>query len=114
MDTGIQYDIIFVDGTPLDVLLKTEDLLQANKKLVSAPLPPNIPIIRGPYRSLVVEDSQSQYDAAGILAVEKAKEIYSMERSDGRCSEPSLDFCVIDRAMLLRAISDYSVLKQSE
>lgn len=112
-DAEIPHDVIFVDGTPIDVLTKTEELLQANKKLVSAPLPPNVPIMRGPYRSLVVENSQSQYDAAGILAVEKAKERYFMERSGRRCPGPSPDFGAIDRTMLLRALRDYSVLKKA-
>ncbi|HCL79959.1 MAG TPA: hypothetical protein DIC53_08345, partial [Synergistaceae bacterium] len=45
----------YVPGTPLDVLDAAELRLQQGYRLVSAPLPPNIPLMRAPYRSLVLE-----------------------------------------------------------
>ncbi len=56
------YGVVFTEGSPLDVLDKTEELLQHGWRLLSAPLPPNVPIMRGPYRSLVIEESESKYD----------------------------------------------------
>lgn len=62
IETGpaVPHEIVFVEGTPMEVLDKTEELLQQGWRLVSAPLPPNVPIMRGPYRSLVIEKNDRQ------------------------------------------------------
>ncbi len=65
--------------------------------------------MRGPYRSLVIEESERQYDKDGIIAVEKARERYLIER-ERNCSEPQEDFALIDRQMLQRALRDISIL----
>lgn len=103
------YGVISTEGDPIDVLDRTEELLQHGWRLLSAPLPPNVPIMRGPYRSLVIEESERQYDKDGIIAVEKARERYLIER-EKNCSEPQEDFVLIDRQMLQRALRDISIL----
>ncbi len=105
------YSVVCVDGSPIDVLNKTEELLQHNWRLLSAPLPPNIPIMRGPYRSLVIEGSEKQYDSAGLIALEKAKKRYDIERTRN-CMEPGKDFAVIDLHMLQRALRDIAILNK--
>ena len=102
------YGVISTEGDPIDVLDRTEELLQHGWRLLSAPLPPNVPIMRGPYRSLVIEESERQYDKDGIIAVEKARERYLIAR-DRTCSEPQEDFALIDRQMLQRAIRDIPI-----
>ena len=42
------YGVVFAEGDPMGVLDKTEELLQDGWRLVSAPLPPNVPVMRGP------------------------------------------------------------------
>ena len=54
-NAAVPYEITLVEGDPFATLDKAEELLQQGWKLVSAPLPPNVPIMRGPYRSLVIE-----------------------------------------------------------
>ena len=103
------YGVVFTEGSPLDVLDMTEELLQHGWRLLSAPLPPNVPIMRGPYRSLVIEESESNYDKDGILAIEKARDRYLIERQKN-CAEPQEDFALIDRQMLQRALRDISIL----
>ncbi len=103
------YGVVFAEGDPMGVLDKTEELLQDGWRLVSAPLPPNVPIMRGPYRSLVIEESEDRYDCRGILSLAKARERYLMERQVN-CSEPGKDFALIDRQMLLRALRDFAIL----
>lgn len=102
--------VVMVEGSPLDVLDRTEELLQQSWKLRSTPLPPNVPIMRGPYRSLVIERSDRQYDAAGIMAIEKARARYVIERRRG-CPGKAEDFAVIDETMLQRTLRDISLLK---
>lgn len=103
------YGVVFTEGSPLDVLDRTEELLQLGWRLVSAPLPPNVPIMRSPYRSLVIEESESKYDKDGIIAIEKARDRYLIERQKN-CAEPHEDFALIDRQMLQRALRDISIL----
>lgn len=104
------YGVVFAKGSPLEVLERTEELLQSHWRLMSAPLPPNVPIMRGPYRSLVVEESERQYDSAGILAIDKARTRYKIERTN-KCAENGEDFAVIDRHMLQRALRDIVILR---
>jgi len=64
--------------------------------------------MRGPYRSLVIEESDRQYDKEGMIAIEKARERYLIERKRN-CQEPQEDFALIDRQMLQRALRDISI-----
>ncbi|MCQ4762928.1 GrdX family protein [Cloacibacillus evryensis] len=108
---AVPHEIIPVDGTPLEVLDKAEELLQQGWKLVSAPLPPNVPIMRGPYRSLVIEKNDRQYDKDGLIAIDKARERYRMERENHNLPEPGEDFGVIDRQMLQRMLRDTMLIE---
>ena len=102
------HGIIFVEGSPVDVLDKTEELVQQHWSLLSTPLPPNIPIMRGPYRSLVIKEADEQYDTKGLLALDKARTRYVMER-EFRTMDPNADFGEIDRTMLYRTLRDISL-----
>lgn len=97
-------DTTEVAGSTLDVFEATEQLLQEGWRLVTAPLPPNVPLIRSPYRSIIIEKARRRYDASGILMVEKAKEklriLGSVDRPEGR-----EDFAAIDLDLLKRAMS---------
>lgn len=108
------HDIDLVEGTPMEVLDRVEELLQQGWMLVSTPLPPNIPIMRGPYRSLVIEKNDRQYDAQGLLALSKARERYRTERENKNLPEPGEDFGIIDRQMLLRTLRDAMLIKIEE
>ena len=108
---AVPHEIIPVDGTPLEVLDKAEELLQQGWKLVSAPLPPNVPIMRGPYRSLVIEKNDRQYDKDGLIAIDKARERYRMERENHNLPEPGEDFGVRDRQMLQRMLRDTMLIE---
>lgn len=111
---AVPHDIVMAEGTPIDTLDKTEEYLQNGWKLVSTPLPPNIPIMRGPYRSLVVEKNDRQYDKDGLIALEKARERYIFERKDHILPEPSEDFGIIDRQMLQRTLRDAMLIDAAD
>lgn len=100
-----------VEGSPLDVLSRTEELLQGGYRLVSAPLPPNIPLMRAPYRSLLVERADRRYDVAGLTALSKARERMETQRAIDSCTGPGTDadFALIDEELLLRALRDHGL-----
>ena len=106
------HEVIFVEGSPIDVLDKTEELIQQHYKLLSTPLPPNIPIMRGPYRSLVIAENDSQYDTLGLIALGKARDRYIMERKHSSMDpsmKPGEVFATIDSTMLTRTLRDISL-----
>ena len=82
------------------------------KAFLSTPLPPNIPIMRGPYRSLVIAENDSQYDTLGLIALGKARDRYIMERKHSSMDpsmKPGEDFATIDSTMLTRTLRDISL-----
>lgn len=89
------------------------DLLQSGYALVSAPLPPNVPLIRSPVRSVIVRHSERRYDTEGLMLLEKAKE---RSATLGIASEKRLvrDLEFVDRDHLLRALRQLQELTAPE
>lgn len=81
-------------------------LVQSGYELISAPLPPNVPLTRAPHRSLVFRESSNQYDVAGIIALEKANERLVVLGSSGLTGEQAEDAAFIDRELLRRALDE--------
>lgn len=108
----------YVEGTPIQVLEQAIEMLQKGYRLVSAPLPPNIPMMRAPFRSLILEACDAQYDIDGIEAVEKARRTMARQRGIGSAAadgvENAADFAKIDEEYLLRALRDYRIIKAEE
>ncbi|MDL2259866.1 GrdX family protein [Deltaproteobacteria bacterium OttesenSCG-928-K17] len=96
------------------VLLAAIDLVQAGYKLVSAPLPPNVPLIRAPYRSLILEKNDRQYDADGLKALDRALERVRTLTETRLPPGPDQanDAAFIDRDLLGRALSECLSLSQ--
>lgn len=101
--------IVNVEGSPLAVLSRTEELLQEGYRLVSAPLPPNIPLMRAPYRSLLLERADRRYDTTGLTALAKARERMEAQRAIDESAGPGTDddFALIDEELLRRTLRDH-------
>ena len=82
------------------------ELVQSGYRLVSTPLPPNVPLIRAPYRSLLLEKQDRQYDAQGIIALEKADQTVAKLGASTYGEGPALDSAFIDREILLRTFRE--------
>jgi hypothetical protein len=108
-----------VEGSFLDVLTRAEDLLQDGRRLLSAPLPPNVPLMRAPFRSLLVEKiafpgeksrKSRKYDVEGLKALDKAMERVLTQRKNwvppSGAPEAEDDFAMIDVELLLRALRE--------
>lgn len=78
--------------------------LQNGCSLVSAPLPANVPLIRSPVRSIIVQKSARKYDASGLMMLEKAKERSAVLGTiDNALTRADLEY--IDKDHLLRTIA---------
>ena len=53
---------------------KVSEMLQNGFRLISSPLPANVPLIRSPIRSIILQKVDKKYDTHGLIALEKAKE----------------------------------------
>jgi hypothetical protein len=94
-----------VRGLPA-VLRAALELVQSGYRLLSTPLPPNVPLIRAPYRSLLLERQDRQYDVRGIMALEKAGRTAASLGSSTYGEGPALDSAFIDREILLRTFRE--------
>lgn len=101
--------IVNVEGSPLAVLSRAETLLQEGYRLVSAPLPPNIPLMRAPFRSLLLERAERRYDTMGLMALSKARERMETQRAIDASAGPGTDddFALIDEELLRRTLRDH-------
>lgn len=85
------------------------EALQNNHELVSSLIPPNVPLIRSPVRSVIMRRTERQYDAQGLLSLEKAKErTLALGVNEAERIRKDLEF--IDRDHLLRAIAQLKEL----
>ena len=88
----------------LDAIYESvSDHLQNGYALVSSPLPANVPLIRSPIRSVILQKSQRRFDAQGLLLLDKAKgrtEVLGVV--DDTRTRADLEF--IDKDQLSRAI----------
>lgn len=82
------------------------DLVQSGYRLISAPLPPNVPLIRAPYRSLLLERQNRRYDVRGIIALEKAGQTAAKLGSADYGERQALDSAFIDREVLARTFRE--------
>lgn len=85
------------------------DLAQSGYRLISTPLPPNVPLIRAPYRSLLLERQEGRYDARGIIALEKAAQTAAKLIASAYKESPALDAAFIDREILLRTFREWEM-----
>lgn len=88
------------------VLEAALEMTQSGCELVSTPLPPNVPLIRAPYRSLLLRRRGRRYDARGILALEKAGRAAASLGASDYGERPARDAAVIDREILLRTFRE--------
>lgn len=98
-----------IDGSLNDFYAALESALQNGYRLVTAILPPNVPLIRSPVRSVILAKAGRKYDAAGLLALEKARErSVTLGVRDNERIRKDLEY--IDRDHLLAAIGQLGEL----
>lgn len=97
------------------VLLSALEMTQSGYKLISAPLPPNVPLIRAPCRSLLLAENSRQYDAEGIRALEKALEKVRLlnHNRPPAGAEQSRDAAFIDRELLRKALGEHALFQNN-
>ena len=106
-------EVAAAEGDALAVLAAAEDLLTRGYSLVSAPLPPNVPMMRCRWRSLLLKSSEGGTDIEGLRMIGKARERLTLQvRTPGGLA--SDDYAALDREYLERGLRDLSILEGME
>ena len=106
-------EVAAAEGDALAVLAAAENLLTRGYSLVSAPLPPNVPMMRCRWRSLLLKASKGGTDIEGLRMIGKARErlILQVRTPGGLASD---DYAALDREYLERGLRDLSILEGLE
>lgn len=92
-----------VEGGVEAIYAVLEEMLQDGYTLITSPLPPNVPLIRSPVRSVIVKKAERRYDGQGLIVLEKARERTSV-LGNIDCERTRADLEMIDLDQLRRAI----------
>ena len=106
-------EVAAAEGDALAVLAAAENLLTRGYSLVSAPLPPNVPMMRCRWRSLLLRASEGGTDVEGLRMIGRARERLTLQaRAPGGLV--SDDYAALDREYLERGLRDLSILEGLE
>lgn len=99
-------DSEWVEGTPADVARRARDKVHMGWRLKTHPLAGSIRLLRGPYRSMVLEEAGTVPDGGEVLMIEEA--LRRLEKQDlaDNCPESAEDYGLIDLDLLCRAMKD--------
>lgn len=101
-------DVIFVNGTFLDVLLKVRDLVHTGYELISHPLGASMRMIFSPYRSIIIGDKLSEINEAHIQIIESSilsyKNIMKRRKPD---TANKKDYALIDGELLNSSLEEF-------
>ncbi len=109
-----QFDkAIYLEGSYMDILIKTRDLVHGGHKLINHPLGASIRMMFSPYRSILMGEKTDTHNQYFIETIESSIENYKKHME---VREPdtknSNDYALIDRELLLSAIKEDESLKQ--
>lgn len=98
------YTIDFVSGDALQVFDSIENSLQNGWKLLTTPLPPNVPLIRSDIRTVVLKSDEQRYDISGLHCLAKARErtetLARPHRPEQRGDLEHIDWTFVQRSLL--------------
>ena len=104
----------FVDGSYIDVLIATRDLIHKGCSLVSHPLPASIRMVFSSIRSIVIEDGNG-FDENSILIIEEAIDKYNLIMKNRNVDFKNVkDYEIVDLTLVESALEEYKMLSKLE
>lgn len=98
---------IFINGSSLDVLLETRNLIHKGYKLISSPIGASIRIMMSPIRTIVLESQPTALDEKSLQIIESAIEkhiLITANRGEDITNEE--DYKIIDLELLSTALKE--------
>ena len=107
-------NVLWVDGTYRDVLIKARDLVHQGHRLLTHPLMGSLKPNETPYRSIAVSSGRGTLDMDSLLLIENAVETFDkfaqVTRPDRGVNTPErmlADFRMIDLSLISNALEDH-------
>lgn len=101
-------DVIFVEGSFEDVLVKTRDYVHSGYKLINHPLGASLRMLFSPYRSIVIGEKQQKAEDMHIETIENSIENY---RKHMEVRTPDIknsgDYALIDSELLKSSLDEH-------
>ncbi len=93
-----QYDFAeYLEGSPLEVFNRAEDLVLRGYALYTHPLPANQRLCGSPYRSLLLEaPSEKDIDKQSLMMLARAKDLFSRATPLDRVASTREDLAFMD------------------
>lgn len=101
-------DVIFIEGSYEDVLIKVRDLVHSGIELIDSPLGASIRMLLSPYRSILVGTEKKAMNTDQVLLIEQSILNYRT-LTQRRKSEPqhANDYALVDKELLKASIKAY-------
>ena len=104
----------FVEGSYIDVLTTTRDLIHKGCSLISDPLPASIRMVFSSIRSIVIEDENS-FDENSVLIIEEAIDKYNLTMKNRNIDFKNVkDYEFVDLMLVESALEEYKALSKLE
>ncbi len=104
----------FVEGSYIDVLTTTRDLIHKGCSLISHPLPASIRMFFSSIRSIVIEDENS-FDENSVLIIEEAIDKYNLTMKNRNIDFKNVkDYEFVDLMLVESALEEYKALSKLE
>ena len=106
-------NVLWIDGTYRDVLIKARDLVHQGHRLLTHPLMGSLKPNETPYRTVAVSSEKGALDTDSLLLIENAIETFDkfaqVTRPDRGINTPErmlADFRMIDLSLITSALED--------
>ena len=104
----------FVEGSYIDVLTTTRELIHKGCSLISHPLPASIRMVFSSIRSIVIEDENS-FDENSVLIIEEAIDKYNLTMKNRNIDFKNVkDYEFVDLMLVESALEEYKALSKLE
>lgn len=101
-------EVIFVEGSFEDVLVKARDFVHLGYKLINHPIGASLRMLFSPYRSIIIGKKQQKADDIHIAIIENSIENY---RKHMEVRMPDIknsgDYAMIDSVLLKSSLDEY-------
>lgn len=104
-----KYDnVLFVEGSFKDVLIKVRDMIYSGYDLITHPLGASLRMLFSPYRSILIGNNKNNINEYFVTTIESSIETYD-KHMEVRCPDTKneKDYAFIDSELLQSSIAEH-------
>lgn len=101
-------NVIYVDGSYEDVLIRTRELVHSGYELINHPLGASIRMLFSPYRSIIIGNKQQNINSMHVEVIENSIVNYRKHMEVRKPDiENSEDYSIVDSELLQSSLEEY-------